>query len=52
MISIIREYERQDFRRESYRLGRSLPLSARARNNAGLEDFMLREFFDDPRVPQ
>jgi len=52
MISIIREYEQEDFRWDSYRLGRSLTLSARARDNAGLEDFMLREFFDDPRLPQ
>jgi len=52
MISIIREYEQEDFRWESYRLGRVLMLSARARDNAGLEDFMLREFFDDPRAPQ
>jgi hypothetical protein len=52
MISIIREYEQEDFVWESYRLGRSLVLSARARDNAGLEDFMLREFFSDARVPQ
>jgi len=52
MISIIREYEQEDFVWDSYRLGRSLRLSARARDNAGLEDFMLREFFDDQRVPQ
>jgi hypothetical protein len=52
MISIIREYEQGDFRWESQRLGRSLTLSARASDNAGLEEFMLREFFDDPRVPR
>jgi hypothetical protein len=52
MISIIREYEQEDFVWESYRLGRSLSLSARARDNAGLEEFMLREFFTDPGVPQ
>ncbi len=52
MISIIRGYEQEDFLWESYHLGRSLMLSARARDNAGLEEFMLREFFDDPRVPQ
>lgn len=52
MISIIREYEQEDFLWESYRLGRSLRLSARARDNAGLEEFMLREFFADPGVPQ
>jgi hypothetical protein len=52
MISIIREYEREDFLWESYRLGRSLTLSARARDNAGLEDFMMREFFSDSRTPR
>jgi hypothetical protein len=52
MISIIREYEQEDFLWDSYRLGRSLRLSARARDNAGLEEFMLREFFADPGVPQ
>ena len=52
MIAIIRDYEQEDFLWESYRLGRSLSLSARARDNAGLEEFMLREFFDDPRVPR
>jgi len=52
MISIIREYEQEDFRWESYRLGHSLTLSARARDNAGLEEFMLREFFGDARAPQ
>jgi len=48
MIAIIREYEQEDFLWESYRLGRSLILSARARDNAGLEDFMMREFFAGP----
>lgn len=52
MISIIREYEKEDFRWESHRLGRSLTLSARMRDNAGLEEFMMREFFVNPRVPQ
>jgi len=52
MIAIIREYEQGDFLWESERLGRSLTLSARARDNAGLEDFMMREFFTDPRLPQ
>jgi hypothetical protein len=49
MIAIIREYEREDFLWESHRLGRSLMLSARAKDNAGLEEFMIREFFEDPR---
>jgi hypothetical protein len=49
IIAIIRDYEQGDFLWESSRLGRSLTLSARARDNAGLEDFMMHEFFNDPR---
>lgn len=45
MIAIIREYEGEDFLWQSRRLGRSITLSARARDNAGLEEFMMREFF-------
>lgn len=47
MISIIREYEQEEFRWESTRLGRSITLSARQRDNAGLEDFLMTEFFED-----
>src|SRR6185436_7667174 len=46
MIGIIREHENEDFVWESRRLGRNISLSARARDNSGLEDFMMREFFD------
>jgi hypothetical protein len=46
IIAIIREYEQEEFLWESKRLGRNLTLSARAKDNAGLEDFMMREFFD------
>ena len=52
MIAIIREYEQEDFVWDSYRLGRSLTLSARARDNAGLEQFMLLEFFADSGAPK
>ena len=52
MIAIIREHEHEDFIWESKRLGRNVSLSARARDNEGLEEFLLREFFDDPRQPQ
>jgi hypothetical protein len=45
MISIIREYEQGDFSWYSYRLGKSVTLSAAQRDNAGLEDFMMKEFF-------
>jgi hypothetical protein len=45
MISIIREYEQGDFSWYSYRLGKSVTLSAAQRDNSGLEDFMMKEFF-------
>ncbi len=51
MIAIIREYEQEDFLWESLRLERNIMLSARARDNSGLEDFMMREFFSEPRYP-
>ncbi len=52
MISIIREHEQGDFIWESRRLGRNLALSARLGDNAGLEEFLLLEFFEDPRRPR
>ncbi|MHB1676514.1 MAG: hypothetical protein ACYCSS_03100 [Sulfuriferula sp.] len=51
MIAIIRERHPGDFTWESYRLGRSVTLSARVQDNAGLEDFMLKEFFYNSRRP-
>ena len=45
IIAIIREHEQEDFLWESRRLGRNLLLSARAADNAELEEFMMREFF-------
>ena len=45
MIAIIREHEPEEFTWDSQRLGRSLVLSSRMRDNSGLEDFMLQEFF-------
>jgi hypothetical protein len=45
MIAIIREYAREDFTWESQRLHRDVQLSARLSDNAGLEDFMMQEFF-------
>jgi hypothetical protein len=51
MIAIIRDHEQGDFVWESQRLGRNLTLSARPRDNAGLEAFMMEEFFEDPRQP-
>ena len=49
MIAIIREDEPGDFVWVSQRLGRNVTLSARARDNAELEDFIMQEFFADPR---
>ena len=49
MIAIIRDNESGDFVWVSQRLGRSVTLSARPSDNAGLEDFMMEEFFSDPR---
>lgn len=45
MIAIIREHYDGDFDWISNRLGRSVSLSARPADNAGLEDFLMKEFF-------
>jgi hypothetical protein len=45
IISVIRENAGDDFLWQSKRLNKGLWLSARAADNAGLEDFMMREFF-------
>lgn len=45
MIAIIRQRHKGNFNWESQRLNRVIALSARVEDNAGLEDFMLREFF-------
>lgn len=49
MIELIRENADGDFVWISSRLGRNITLSARPRDNAGLEDFLMQEFFGDPR---
>ncbi len=49
IIEIIRAQEPGDFVWVSRRLGRQIALSARPGDNAGLEDFMMREFFGDAR---
>jgi hypothetical protein len=46
MIALIRETEQGDITWDSYRLGRTVELSARPADNAGLEEFMMHEFFD------
>ena len=45
MIELIRSHFDGDFNWESHRLGRVIVLSARLSDNAGLEEFMMREFF-------
>lgn len=50
MIAIIREYEVEDFTWESVRLGRNIRLSARQRDNADLENFLMLEFFTGPQA--
>ncbi|TCV87489.1 hypothetical protein [Sulfurirhabdus autotrophica] len=45
MITIIRQRHKGNFNWESQRLNRVITLSALVEDNAGLEDFMLREFF-------
>jgi len=52
MITIIREYSKDDFIWRSPRRGEDLVLSARVQDNAALESFLLHEFFDDPRQVQ
>jgi hypothetical protein len=49
IIEVIRDYEQEDFNWSSQRLGRVIVLSARPADNAGLEDFMMQEFFSAPR---
>ncbi len=45
MIALIREHYQGSFQWESHRLGRVITLSARMEDNAGLERFLLTEFF-------
>ena len=45
MIELIRKYYQGDFNWESHRLGRVIKLSARKEDSAGLESFLMREFF-------
>ena len=49
MIAIIRDYEQEDFTWDSHRLGKIVTLSARQKDNAGLEEFMMQEFFEATR---
>jgi len=49
IIEVIRDIEKEDFNWSSQRLGRVVVLSARTVDNAGLEDFMMQEFFSATR---
>jgi len=51
IIEIIRAHEPGDFTWVSHRLGRQVTLSARPSDNAGLEDFIMRDFFGNGRGP-
>ena len=48
MIELIRTHYTGDFRWESHRLGRVVVLSARPADQPGLEEFLVKEFFDSP----
>ena len=50
MIAVIRRDYSGDFNWESWRLGRTVILSARLEDNAGLEDFLITEFFGSAGV--
>jgi type IV secretory pathway VirB10-like protein len=48
MIELIRGHYTGDFRWDSHRLGRVVVLSARPPDQPGLEEFLMKEFFDAP----
>ncbi len=52
MIELIRKYYKGDFNWESQRLNRVVIMSARMEDNAGLEDFLMREFFGAASGPR
>lgn len=51
MIELIRTHYSGDFQWESHRLGRVVVLSARPEDQAGLEEFLMKEFFGAPAAP-
>ena len=51
MIELIRGHYNGDFRWESHRLGRVVVLSAKPADQPGLEEFLMKEFFDAPPPP-
>jgi hypothetical protein len=52
MIELIRGHYNGDFIWRSHRLGKSVTMSARPQDQADLEEFLIREFFDTPTVAQ
>lgn len=50
MIEIIRANVQGDFQWRSHRMNKVVTLSARQQDNAGLEEFLMREFFYNPRI--
>jgi outer membrane biosynthesis protein TonB len=52
MIAIIREYSKDDFVWRSPHHADGISLSARVSDNAHLENFLMHDFFDDPRQLQ
>ena len=51
MIELIRGHYSGDFRWDSHRLGRVVTLSAKPADQPGLEEFLMKEFFDAPPQP-
>ncbi len=51
MIELIREYHKEEFNWDSYRLDRVVVLSSRLEDSKGLEDFLIREFFGNIAEP-
>jgi hypothetical protein len=49
MIEMIREHYKEDFKWDSSRVGRTVTLSARKADEAGLREFLKKEFFEDQR---
>ncbi|MDY7576089.1 hypothetical protein [Actimicrobium sp. CCI2.3] len=52
MIEIIREHTQDDFTWQSQRLGKTVTLSAKPADSAGLQQFLLREFFPNYSPPR
>lgn len=49
MIKLIRKHYKGEFTWESYRLNRSIKMSAKLEDNAGLEEFLMQEIWEGSR---